>query len=120
LNTADGLTGWAEGLTDDAKNLAVLLAGPGAELIFAKPRHRETLEGDFRRIRELLALLSGSQRRIVLAEARRLAETKLRANADTVHRIADALLDRRRWDRDAMVRIEGEELTALLAGCSNA
>jgi hypothetical protein len=120
MKTADGLTGCSEKIADVAKNLAVLLAGVGAELVFAKPRLRETLEGDFRQIRELLIRLSASQRRVALAEARRLVETTLRANEDVVQQIADALLDRGRWiGEDHLVRIEGEELVALLAGGSD-
>jgi hypothetical protein len=118
--TADGLTGAGE-VTGDTKKLAVLLAGVCAELIFAKPRRRETLEGDFRQIRDLLMSLPDGVRRHALAEARRFAEMRLRANADTMHQIADALLDRRKCiGKDHLVRIEGEELAALLAGATGA
>jgi hypothetical protein len=40
----------------------------------------------------------------------------LNANADVVRRIADELLARRWIDEDTIVRIEGDELIALLDG----
>ncbi|UQE03293.1 hypothetical protein [Bradyrhizobium japonicum] len=44
----------------------------------------------------------------------KLADETLQANADAVRRIADELLARRRIVDTAMVRIEGDDLAALL------
>ena len=64
----------------------------------------------------LLKRMPKSERRAALVEAYSRAEEKLRANTDAAHRIADVLLDRRRWDADDVMRIERDELIALLGG----
>ncbi|XSC41997.1 hypothetical protein ACF1BQ_025560 [Bradyrhizobium sp. RDT10] len=72
--------------------------------------------GDFRAMRKFLARIPEAERRAARAEGYRLADAALRANADVVRRIADALLTRRFSGSDAMARFEGAELAALLAG----
>ena len=53
------------------------------------------------------------ERRAARAKGYQLANVNLKANADVVSRIADALFTRRFADR---ARIEGDELAVLLAG----
>jgi hypothetical protein len=114
MKTACGLTGTEKEFADDAKNLAVCVAGCMAEHVFAKPRRSETHKGDFRKMLELLRRQPEGKRRAALAGAYRRASKKLRANTDAAHRIADVLLDRGRWDADGVMCIEREEFLALL------
>ena len=101
--------------TDQVKNLAVCIAGCRAEHLLAEPvALRQTKRGDFRRMREQLSRLPEAERRAARAEAYRLAETILSENAATVHRVADELMARRWKSGTATVRIEGDELIALL------
>jgi hypothetical protein len=101
---------------DQIKNLAVCVAGCRAEHLLDAHKLRKTKIGDFRLMRELLARLPGPDRRAARAAGYRLADEILQAKADIVCRIADELLARR-WKADTtVVRIEGDELIALLGG----
>lgn len=114
---------------DDIKTLAVLAAGHKAENAFAAKdvtaskvlsAHAVRSAHDLRRMEELLSRLPEVERGEALAEGFTLADETLKSNADVVHRIADALFARR-WSRsDGKVRIEGDELVALLAGAGPA
>jgi hypothetical protein len=103
---------------NDTKNIAVCVAGCRAEHAFSAPSPRSTKMGDFRAMRKFLARIPEAERRAARAEGFRLADEALRANADVVRRIAGALLTRRFSGADGKVRIEGDELDALLAGAS--
>jgi hypothetical protein len=70
---------------------------------------------DFRLMRELLSRLPEAERRTARAEGYRLADVHLKTNADVLRGIADELMARR-WSGDGAVCIEGDDLTALLAG----
>jgi hypothetical protein len=96
----------------DVKNLAVCVAGCRAEHAFGASSPRATKKGDLRLMRTLLSHFPEADRRAARAEGYRLADVTLKANADVVSRIADALFVRRFADK---ARIEGEELAALLA-----
>jgi hypothetical protein len=99
---------------DQTKNLAVCVAGCRAEHLLDTPAPRKTKIGDFRLMRELLSCLPEAERRAARGQGYRLADATLKANAEAVRTIADELLARR-WKADsAVVRIEGDELTALL------
>jgi hypothetical protein len=102
---------------DQIKNLAVCVAGCRAEHLLDAPRSpRKTKMGDFRLMRELLSCLPEAERRAARAAGYRLADQTLKANARAVGRIADVLIARR-WKADTtVVRIEGNELKALLGG----
>jgi hypothetical protein len=65
-------------------------------------------------MRELLSRLPKAERRAARAQGYRLADKTLKANAVAVRRIADKLLARRWIGEDTIVRIEGDELIALL------
>lgn len=69
--------------------------------------------GDFRAMRKMLARIPEAERRAARAEGYRLADGMLKANADVVRRIADALLSRQ---FSFSARLDGAELAALLAG----
>ena len=99
---------------DNVKNLAVCVAGCRAERAFDAPALRKTKMGDFRLMRTLLSNFPEPDRRAARAEGYRLADEALKANANGVRRIADALFARR-FSADK-VRIEGDELAVLLAG----
>jgi hypothetical protein len=114
LRTGNGEVRCSE-FADEIKNLAVCLAGCRAEHAFKAPALRSTKKGDFRQMRKLLSCFPESERRAARAEGYRLADVVLKANADVVRRIADELLARR-WSADsAVVRIEGDELKAMLS-----
>jgi len=57
-----------------------------------------------------------AERRAARAHGYRLADETLNANADVVRRIADELLARRWIGDDTSVRIESDQLVALLGG----
>jgi len=97
---------------DEAKNIAVCVAGCRAEHAFDARSPRATKMGDFRAMRKLLARIPEAERRAVRAEGYRLADTALKANADVVLRIADALLSQGRFN----ARMEREELAGLFVG----
>ena len=101
---------------DQVKNLAVCVAGCRAEHVFDAPALRKTKIGDFRVMRQLLSRLPEAERRAARAEGYRLADETLKANADVVRGIADALLARRWIGAGTIVRIERDELIALLGG----
>jgi hypothetical protein len=100
-------------LDDDTKNIAVCVAGCRAEHTFSAPSPRSTKMGDFRAMRTFLARIPVAERRAARSKGYRLADEALRANADVVRRIADALFAPRFADK---ARIEGDELDVLLAG----
>jgi hypothetical protein len=113
LKTGDGGSR-SSNFADDIKNLAVCVAGCRAEHLLEAPAPRKTKIGDFRLMRELLSRFPDPELRAARAEGYRLANETLKANADVVNRIAGELLARRWSSEDAIVRIEGEELAALL------
>jgi hypothetical protein len=109
-------------LGDNSKTLAVLVAGYKAELALAAQElnlskmlaaHAVRPKRDYQQMQELLLRLPELERLAVLVEGFALADEKLKANADVVNRIADALFARRFEDK---ARIEGDELHVLLAG----
>jgi hypothetical protein len=102
---------------DNIKNLAVCVAGCRAEHAFGASSPRSTKKGDLRLMRTLLLCFPEAERRAARAKSYQLADVNLKANADVVSRIADALFARRFADR---ARIEGDELAVLLAGAGSA
>jgi hypothetical protein len=96
-------------------NLAVCVAGCRAEHIFEARSARSTKRSDFRAMRRLLSEIPKAERRAARAEGYRLADEILKANADIVRGLAEALMARRWSSEDATVRIEDVELEALLA-----
>ncbi|MBR0877772.1 MULTISPECIES: hypothetical protein [Bradyrhizobium] len=98
---------------DETKNIAVCVAGCRAEHLFNARSPRATKMGDFRAMRKMLARIPEAERRAARAEGYRLADGMLKANADVVRRIADALLSRQ---FSFSARLDGAELAALLAG----
>jgi len=115
LNTGDGGSR-SSNFADDIRNLAVCIAGCRAEHLLEAPASRKTKTADFRLMRELLSRFPESKRRAARAEGYRWADEVLKVKEDVVRRIAGELLARRWSSEDATVRIEGEELAALLAG----
>jgi hypothetical protein len=114
LRTGNGGSRSSKFEDDQIKNLAVCVAGCRAEHLFGALSLRKTKVGDFRLMRELLASLPEADRRAARAQGYRLADETLKANADSVRKIAEELLERR-WSADTtMVRIEGDELIAFL------
>jgi hypothetical protein len=99
---------------DPIKNLAVCVAGCRAEHAFDARASRRTKVGDYRMMRQLLSRVPEADRRAARAEGYRLADTTLREHAAKVQRITDELMARRWKDGAALVRIEGDELIALL------
>ena len=115
LGTGNGGSRSSE-FDDQIKNLAVCVAGCRAEHLLDAPALRKTKIADFRLMRELLARLPEAERHAARVAGYQLANETLKANADAVRRVADELLDRR-WKADTtVVRIEGDELIALLGG----
>ena len=109
-------------LGDNSKTLAVIVAGYNAELAFAAHElnvskmfaaHAVRPTGDYQQMQELLLRLPEVERLPALVEGFRLADEKLKANADVVSKIAEALFARRFEEK---ARIEGAELDVLLAG----
>jgi hypothetical protein len=115
LKTGDGGSR-SSNFVDNVRNLAVCVAGCRAEHLLEAAASRKTKIGDFRLMRELLSRFPDLERRAARTEGYRLANETLRTNADVVNRMAGALLARRWSSEDAIVRIEGDELAALLAG----
>jgi hypothetical protein len=103
-------------IVDIRVDIAVTVAGCGAEHLLGARTRRRAKRGDRRRLKQLLASLSGeAQRADALAIGYRLAEAKLTAHKDDVRKVADALL--RRWSlAHRLARIERDELIALLDG----
>jgi hypothetical protein len=118
LTTGDGGSRSSK-FVEPFANLAVCVAGCRAEHIFEARSPRSTKKGDLRAMRQLLSDIPKAERRAARAEGYRLADEILRTNADIVRRLAEALMARRWSSEDATVRIEGEELAALLAGTSS-
>jgi hypothetical protein len=117
IDVATGNGGSRSSTFDDneIKNLAVCVAGCRAEHLLDAHALRKTKIGDFRLMRGLLARLPETERRAARAAGYQLADETLKANADAVRKIADELLARR-WKADTtVVRIEGDELIALLS-----
>lgn len=100
---------------DQTKNLAVCVAGCRAEHLLDARNDRRTKIGDFRLMREQLARVPEAHRRAARAAGYQLADKTLQANFDAVRRIADALLTRERIADTSVVRIAGDELSALLS-----
>ena len=110
-----GKAGWTGPFRDDIKNLAVCVAGCRAEHLLHEFTKRKAKKGDHKAMRVLLSHFPKSERRAARVEGYRLADEKLKANADVVGRIAAELMCR--WSiRDRVARIEGGELLALLDG----
>ncbi|MCD9110089.1 nucleotidyltransferase domain-containing protein [Bradyrhizobium japonicum] len=101
---------------EPSANLAVCVAGCRAEHIFEARSPRSTKKGDLRSMRRLLSDIPEAERRAARAEGYRLADEALKGNAEIVRGLAEALMARRWSSDDEKVRIEGEELAALLAG----
>jgi hypothetical protein len=100
------------------KVLAICVAGSRSEEVFgvATPQITIRCEDDAGMEQRVLALLPDQIRLVTRAKGYRLADTILNANPDAVHRIVDALLSRRWIDANTAVRIERDELIALLDG----
>ncbi|THD70262.1 MAG: hypothetical protein E7813_08890 [Bradyrhizobium sp.] len=112
LGTGNGAS-CSRNLGDNSKTLAVLVAGYKAELAVAAHElnlskmlaaHAVRPKRDYQQMQELLLRLPELERLAVLVEGFTLADEKLKANADVVNRIADALFARRFEDK---ARIEG-------------
>jgi hypothetical protein len=103
-------------IADILVDIAVTVAGCGAEHLLGARTRRRAKRGDRRRLKQVLASLSGEAERAgALALGYRLAEDKLTAHKDDVRKVADALLNR--WTLARRVaRIDREELIALLDG----
>lgn len=97
-------------------DIAVTVAGCGAEHLLGARTRRRAKRGDRRRLRQVLATISGEAERAgALALGFRLAEDKLTAHQDDVRKVADELL--RRWSlAHRTARISRDELIALLDG----
>ncbi|MGJ4899443.1 hypothetical protein ACQR2B_31015 [Bradyrhizobium oligotrophicum] len=96
------------------EDLAVCIAGCGAEHLLDARTSRAAKAGDRARVRKLLAPLPEAEGCAALAEAYRLANEKLMANADGLRMIADELM--RKSIKDRVVRIERDQLLLLLDG----
>jgi hypothetical protein len=103
-------------IADILVDIAVTVAGCGAEHLLGARTRRRAKRGDRERLRQLLASLSGeAQRAGALAMGYRLAAEKLAAHKDDVRKVADELLNR--WSlAHRLARIEHDELIALLDG----
>jgi hypothetical protein len=99
---------------DEIKNIAVCVAGCAAEHVFDARTSRSNKIGDYRAMRQLLSRLPEADRRAARAEGYRLADAILRENAAKIEGIVAELMARRWSDGTAMVRIEGNDLKALL------
>lgn len=115
LTTGNG-SSRSQDFFDQVNNLAVCVAGCRAEHAFDARSSRRTKISDFRKMRKLLLDLPEADRRAARAEGYRLAEATLREQAAKVKRLADELMARRWEDGTDTVRIEGDELIALLNG----
>lgn len=113
LTTGDGRS-HSQNLVEQVNNLAVCVAGCSAEHALDARSPRRTKISDFRKMRNLLSELPEADRRAARAEAYRLADVMLRQHAAKLQRLADELMARRWEDGTDTVRIEGDELIALL------
>jgi hypothetical protein len=103
----------SQNFVEQVNNLAVCVAGCRAEHVFDARSSRGAKISDFRKMRKMLSELPEADRRAARAEGYRLADAMLRQHVGKVQRIADELMARRWKDAD-IVRIEGDELIALL------
>jgi hypothetical protein len=115
LATGDGGSR-SQNFADQVHNLAVCVAGCRAEHAFDARASRKTKIGDFRTMRKLLSQLPEADRRPARAEGYRLADAILNQHAAKVQRLANELMARRWQDGADTVRIDGDELIALLDG----
>jgi hypothetical protein len=99
---------------DQMRNIAVCVAGCRAEHLLRTYGLRKSKIGDYRLLRKLLSNLPRRERRSARAEGYRLADETLKANVEIVRRLADELM-RQRWNEGNVVRIDGDQLSALLA-----
>jgi hypothetical protein len=106
----------SQNFVEQVNNLAVCVAGCRAEHAFNARSSRRTKISDFRKMRKMLSELPKADRRAARAEGYRLAEVTLREHAAKVQRLVDILMARRWEDGTDTVRIEGDELLALLDG----
>jgi hypothetical protein len=112
--TLDGGKALCQQFADNIENLAVCVAGCCAEHLLGEFTRRKAKRGDFKLMREFLSRFPERERRTARARGYELAKEKLKTNANFVRRIADELM--RRWNvTDRVVRIERDELIALLA-----
>jgi hypothetical protein len=115
LRTGNGAS-CSKNFADNIKNLSVCIAGCRAERVLKARGPRSMKADDVVKIRKLLSRFPEAKRRTAFAAGYRLADETLKANADAVRRIADALLARRWIGADPnVVSIEGDELAGLLA-----
>jgi hypothetical protein len=114
LATGDGRSRSSK-FVEPFANLAVCVAGCRAEHIFEVRSARSTKKGDFKEMRRLLSEIPKAERRAARAEGYRLADEILMANADIVRGLVEALMARRWSSEDAVGRIEGVDLAALIA-----
>lgn len=115
LTTGNGRS-HSQNFVEQVNNLAVCVAGCRAEHAFDARSSRGTKISDFRKMRKLLLELPEAERRAARAEGYRLAEETLREHATKVQRLAAELMVRRWEDGTDTVRIDGDELMALLDG----
>lgn len=106
----------SQNFVEQVNNLAVCVAGCRAEHAFGARSPRGAKISDFRNMRKLLSVLPQTERRAARAEGYRIADAMLRDHADKVQRLADEIMERRWNDGADTVRIEGDELIALLDG----
>jgi hypothetical protein len=99
---------------NQVKNIAVCVAGCRAEHLLGTYGLRRSKIGDYRLLRKLLSYLPELERRPARAEGYRLADQTLKVNVEIVRRLADELMQRR-WSKGNVVRIDGDQLSALLA-----
>jgi hypothetical protein len=98
---------------DQTKNIAVCVAGCRAEHLLGTYGLRRSKIGDYRLLRKLLSNLPDRERRPARVEGYRLADETLKTNVEIVRRLADELM-RQRWSEGVVVRIDGDQLSALL------
>jgi len=103
-------------IADILVDVAVTVAGCGAEHLLAARTRRRAKRGDRKRLNQVLATLHGkAQRARALALGYRLAQHTLTAHKDEVRKVADELLNR--WSlAHRIARIERDELITLLDG----
>ena len=100
-------------IADTIIDIAVTVAGCGAEHLVGSRTPRRAKGGDRKRLKDALSdLASEAQRAAALAAGYRFASEKLTAHRDDVRKIAPALMDR--WSLAGPVRIERAEMITLL------